>query len=53
MVGGGEYGRGPIEALAAKPGGGELIPAIDGKGFDDRGLIGFGGGGGEGERDFA
>src|ERR1700704_6928410 len=52
LLGGGEQGGRPIEALAAKPGGGESIGAMCGERFRNGGLVGLGGGGCEGECHF-
>src|SRR5215471_8854798 len=49
---GGEHVGGPIKTFGAKPGGRERSGAVNGKRFSDRGLIGLGRRGGEGERHF-
>ena len=44
---------GPVEAFAPEPGGRKTCLAVRGQHIRDGSLIGFGGGGREGERDFA
>jgi hypothetical protein len=42
--------RSPVEPFVAQPGGGEAVTAVLGEHDRDRGLVGLGRGGGEGER---
>ena len=48
-----EQVRGPVEPFVAQPGGGEAVSAVLCEHGRNRGLIGLGRGGGEGERNLA